>query len=55
MRIGSLVKWKYANTIFIITSMTDNPFSKDTSVRVRSIKTDQEHDMFVSDLEIICE
>ena len=55
MQVGSIVKWKYSgDKLFIVVTMVKNPFMDDTSVGVRSVKSGKSHDMFVSDLEVIC-
>ena len=56
MRIGSLVKWKYTDDrLFIVVTMVENPFMDGASVGVKNIKSGMTHNMFVSDLEVICE
>ena len=55
MQVGSIVKWKYSgDKLFIVVTMIENPFMDDTSVGVVSVKSGKNHDMFVSDLEVIC-
>ena len=50
MRVGSLVTWKYTkDKLFVVVAMDDL-----TSIRVRSVKTGLIHDMFKSDLEVVC-
>ena len=56
MRVGSIVKWKYSeDVLFIVVSMTGNPFMSGASVVVRPVrKLFRKHSMFVSDLEVVC-
>ncbi len=55
MRIGSLVKWKYTDDrLFIVVTMVENPFMDGASVGVVSVRGGMSHNMFVSDLEVIC-
>jgi|21_taG_2_1085346.scaffolds.fasta_scaffold02521_3 hypothetical protein len=56
MQIGSIVKWKYSkDKLFIVVTMVENPFMDGASVGVKSVKSLVTHDMFVSDLEVVCE
>ena len=56
MRIGSLVTWKYTDDrLFIVVTMVENPFMDGASVGVKNVKSGKTHNMFVSDLEVICE
>ena len=55
MQVGSLVTWKYTDDrLFIIVTMVENPFMNGASVGVKSVKSLVTHDMFVSDLEVVC-
>ena len=55
MRIGSLVTWKYTdNRLFIVVTMVGNPFMAGASVGVVGVRSGMAHNMFVSDLEVIC-
>ena len=55
MRIGSLVTWRYTDDrLFIIVTMTDNPFMDGASVGVMSVRGGKKHNMFISDLEVVC-
>ena len=54
MKIGSIVKWKYSRKrMFIVVSLEDT--QDDPSVGVVSVKSGKAHDMFMSDLEVLCE
>ncbi len=56
MQVGSLVKWKYTkDKLFVVVAMVDKPISKFASIKVRAVKTGFIHEMFVSDLEVVCE
>ena len=56
MRVGSLVTWKYTDDrLFIVVTMVENPFMTGASVGVVSVLRGMSHNMFVSDLEVICE
>ena len=55
MQVGSLVKWKYTkDKLFVVVAMVDKPISKFSSIKVRGVKTGLIHEMFLSDLEVIC-
>ena len=55
MQIGSIVKWKYSkDKLFIVVTMVENPFMDGASVGVVSVRGGMSHNMFVSDLEVIC-
>jgi hypothetical protein len=55
MQVGSIVRWKYSgDKLFIVVTMVKNPFMDGASVGVVSIKSGKSHDIFVSDLEVIC-
>jgi hypothetical protein len=52
MRVGSLVKWRYSgDKLFIIVTMTRNPFGE---ISVVSVRGGKEYNMFISDLELVC-
>ena len=54
MKIGSIVKWKYSkNKLFIVVSVEDT--QDDPSVGVVGVKSGKAYDMFMSDLEVLCE
>ena len=56
MQVGSLVTWKYTDDrLFIVVTMVENPFMDGASVGVMSVRGGKKHNMFVSDLEVICE
>ena len=56
MQVGSLVTWKYTkDKLFVVVAMVDKPIRKFSSIKVRSVKTGLIHDMFLSDLEVVCE
>ena len=49
MQVGSLVTWKYTkDKLFVVVAMAF------PSIKVRSVKTGLIHDMFLSDLEVVC-
>ena len=55
MRVGSLVTWKYTDDrLFIVVTMLENPFMDGSSVGVMSVRNGKKHNMFVSDLELVC-
>jgi len=57
MKIGSIVKWRYSGDkmvgLFIVVSLEDT--QDDPSVGVVGVKSGKAYDMFMSDLEVLCE
>jgi len=55
MQVGSLVKWRYTkDKLFIVVTMVENPFMDGASVGVMGVRSGTTHNMFVSDLEVVC-
>jgi len=55
MKVGSLVTWKYTDDrLFVVVTMVDNPFMAGASVGVMGVRSGTTHNMFVSDLEVVC-
>jgi len=54
MRVGSLVTWKYTDDrLFIVVTMVKKTIDG-TSVGVMGVRSGTTHNMFVSDLEVVC-
>ena len=56
MQVGSLVKWRYTDDVlYVVVAMVNKPIKKFSSIKVRGVRTGLIHEMFLSDLEIVCE
>jgi hypothetical protein len=56
MKVGSLVKWKYSDNLYVIVGICSNPFFGEITVVASPLgHLHRTYDLCIVDVEVVCE